>query len=189
MAINGLGFLSRTEETLLDAKLRTYLASKDCSDTIIEPYVQNCCDTRLTIAFGGKITIFKMDRTYTGIIAHDNRSKCMRQYSHNYFMDQRKKYVTYSSIFNSDLIYLGGNYGYDKQFIVWLSNSILYLYSGFENFAKCYNATNNVFWNSNGIIYINQCPTRIQDFWFLYNFINISFFYTQPTILEIPSNW
>ncbi|CAF1039382.1 unnamed protein product [Adineta ricciae] len=188
MAINGLDFLSRTEEILLDAKLRTYLTSKDCSDTIIEPYVQKCCDTSLTIAFGRKITIFKMDRTYTGTIAHGNCSKCMKQYSHNYFMDQGKKYVTYNSIFNSDLIYLGGNYGYDKQFIVWLSNSILYLYSGFENFAKCYNATNNVFWNTNGIICINLCPARIQDFWFLYNFINISFFYNQPTILEIPSN-
>ncbi|CAF1413325.1 unnamed protein product, partial [Adineta steineri] len=188
MAINALGFLNRVEEKLLDTKLNTYLTSKGCSNMIVEPYIKKCCDTKLKMIIGRKIIIFKIDGSYTGTLTYGNCLKCMKQYSHNYFMYQDKKYVTYDSVFSSNLVYLGGNYGYDKKFIRWLSNSILYLYSGFENFAKCYNATNNQISKTVDTANINLCPTRIQDFWFLYNFINISFFYTESTILQVPSN-
>jgi hypothetical protein len=77
-------------------------------------------------------------------------------------------------------VYFGGEYAYEKPLIKWLSNAILYLHSGFENFCKCYNETrkathNNLDYNEGSL-----SPTRMQDFWFLY---------TKSTELRIPFSW
>jgi hypothetical protein len=189
MAINELGFLSRNEEKELNASLCSYLTVGKYANTIAEPYVQKCCSIKLDMNIGRNITVFSINNSYSGAVMNGYCQICKRKYSHNYFINDKKKFVTYESMFNSHLIYLGGEYAYEKSLIKWLSNSILYLHSGFENFSKCYNETRKTTCDNLDHNEGDMSPTRIQDFWFLYNFVTFSFFYTNKKILKIPLGW
>ncbi len=189
MAINELGFLNRSEVKQLESNLCAYLTMEKCPNTILKPYINECCEKKLDMSFGRNVTIFGISNSYPATIMKGTCNICKKEYSHNYFTDGEQRFVTYQSIFGNEIVHFGGNYGYEKSLIKWLSNSILYLYSGFENFCKCYNATQK--WVGNNLDGIERklSPTRIQDFWFLYNFVTISFFYTNTAVLKITSNW
>ena len=189
MAINELGFLGRNEEKNLDEKLRTYLRSEKCSSTVVGPYIETCCDSRLKMSTGRKLTIFGMNHTYTGTAMIGDCGACKRKYFHNYYIVNKEKFVTRKSIFGSRLVHLGRDYVYDKTLITWLTNSILYLHAGFENFSKCYSQTKKLVFDRVDYDEGDMSPTRIQDFWFLYNFIVFSFFYADINVLKIPVNW
>ena len=189
MAIDELGFLNQNDEKYLAEDLCTYLTEEKCSNVILEPYVNKCCGNRLKMNTTRKITVFGIDNLYTAAIINGVCHICKRKYSHNYFIDGEEKFVTTESIFGSSLVYMGGDYGYDKSLIKWLSNSVLYLHSGFENFCKCYNETRKWTCNNPSSNEENISPTRLQDFWFLYNFVIVSFFYTDRTAIKIPSSW
>ena len=189
MAINELGFLDRNEEKNLNEKLATYLRSERCSSTIVGPYIETCCDSRLKMNPGRKLIIFGMNHSYTGRAMIGDCSTCKRKYSHNYYVVNKEKFVTHQSIVNSRLVHLGGDYAYEKTLITWLTNSVLYLHAGFENFSKCYNQTKRSVFDRIDYDEGEMSPTRIQDFWFLYNFIMFSFFYADINVLKIPVNW
>jgi hypothetical protein len=190
MAINELGFLNQSEIKKLDSTLCTYLLIEKCPNTIVKPFVKECCDKKLDMKLERNITIFTISKSYPATMMNGTCNVCRRKYSNNYYIDGKQKFVTYESIFGNELVYFGGAYGYAQSLIKWLSNSIQYLYSGFENFSKCYNATQK--WMVDNLGHKNEAnlsPTRIQDFWFLYNFVTISFFYTNKKILKITSTW
>jgi hypothetical protein len=138
---------------------------------------------------GRNITVFNIKNSYPATLINGVCHVCGKKYSHNYFTDGKEKFVVYESIFDSHFVYLGGEYGYEKSLIKLLSNAILYLHSGFENFSKCYNETKNSTCNNLDDDEGNLSPTRIQDFWFLYNFITFSFFYINKKTLKIPFTW
>ncbi|CAM2728125.1 unnamed protein product [Rotaria socialis] len=188
MAINELGFLNRNEEKKLDICLRTYLRSEKCSNIIVTPFVKICCGSRLNMSTGRNITVFNNNNSYIATIMTGYCEECKRKYSHNYFIEDKQKFVTHESILDSQIVYLGGEYAYEKTLIKLLSNSILYLHSGFENFTKCYNETKNSNTNNLDSNEGNLSPTRLQDFWFLYNFVTFSFFYANSEQLKIPSS-
>ena len=189
MAIGELKLLNRNEEKELAEELHNYLTTNKCSNNIIEPYVNKCCSNKLKMSLGKIITIFGINKSCTATTMCGLCEICKRKYFHNYFIDGKEKFVTCESIDHGQLIYMGGIYGYEKPFLKWLSNSILYLYSGFQNFCKCFNETKRWTCNSSHQNEENLSPTCLQDFWFLYNFITISFFYTNRTILKIPFTW
>ena len=143
MVIDGLGFLNKEKENDLQSKLHNYFASKQRPDAKVEPYIKHCCNKKLKMLQGRNITVFNINGSYRSTMVNGYCEKCQKKYSHNYFIEKGGKYVTCNSIFNDNLIYFGGDYAYEKDLIQWLSNCILYLYSGFENFTNCYNATNN----------------------------------------------
>ena len=189
MAINELGFLNRNEEKELDVNLRSYLTVKKRVNVIIEPYVKKCCGKHLHMTIGRNITVFAINKSYAAAIMNGVCQTCDRKYLHNYFIAGKQKFVTTESIFNSRLIYFGGEYAYESSLIKSLSNSILYLHCGFENFCKYYNETKNQ--TLDKIIHDQSSlsPTRLQDFWFLYNFVTFSFFYTKTTTIQIVFSW
>jgi hypothetical protein len=189
MAINELGFLNRKEVKQLDSMLCNLLTMEKCTNTIVKPFVNECCNKKLHMTFGRNVTIFNINNSYPATMMTGTCNRCKKKYSHNYFTDGKQRFVTYASVFNNSLVYFGGKYGYEKSLIKWLSNSILYLYSGFENFSKCYNATQKWLGNYLDNIDGKLSATLIQDFWFLYNFVTISFFYTNTTTLKITSTW
>ena len=189
MAIEEIGLLGRNEEKKLEMCLLTYLKSEKCSNTIVTPFVEVCCGESLSKSIGRNISVFSNDKSYNATLMDGHCVRCKRKYSHNYYIEERQKFVTYESVLESKIMYFGGDYAYEKPLINYLSNSILYLHSGFENFTKCYNETKKSHPND---IYCNQenlSPTRLQDFWFLYNFITFSFFYGDSKILKIPRSW
>lgn len=189
MAIGELEFLNRMEEKKLDGILRTYLISEKCSNNFVQPYINKCCGSNLKMIVGRNITVFNNSESYIATTRDGYCEACKRKYSHNFFIEDKQKFVTYESIVNSELIYFGGDYAYEKFLIKWLSNCILYLHSGFENFAKCYNETRKSMRSNFNSDTENLSPTRIQDFWFLYNFVILSFFYTNKRMLKIPHSW
>ena len=166
-----------------------YFASKQRPDTKVEPYIKHCCNKKLKMLQGRNITVFNINDSYRSTMVNGYCEKCQKKYSHNYFIEKGEKYVTCNSILNDNLIYFAGDYAYEKDLIQWLSNCILYLYSGFENFTNCYNATNNSYCSNADYYNIKMSSTRIQDFWFLYQFIIISLFYTTKQKLNIPNRW
>ena len=189
MAVSELGFLNRNNETELNKCLKTHLTKVKTANISIEPYVKTCCGIQLKIKPGRDITVFGMNKSYLSTTMNGDCSICHKRYAHNFFISGKERFVTYESVCGSQIIYFGGDYGYEKSFIKWLTNSIMYLYSGFENFAKCYNATKDSCCHEiddNGAI---LSPTRIQDLWFLYNYIISSFFYMEISILKIPFSW
>ena len=189
MAIDELRFLNKNDEKQLAEDLCTYLTKEKCSNVILQPYVNKCCDSRVKKNIGRKITVFGINNIYTTTIINGVCHTCKRKYSHNYFIEDEEKFVTTESIFGPSLVYMGGDYGYEKSLIKWLSNSILYLHSGFENFCKCYNETRKWTCNDRSSNEENISPTRVQDFWLLYNYVIVSFFYTDKTVIKIPSSW
>lgn len=189
MAVNDLGFLNECEEKSVDENLTDYLSLKKVPNQIVSPFIDTCCGKQLMMNFGRKVTIFGLNHSYPVMLRYGLCIICQRQYFHNYFIDGKEKFVMPKSINDSCWIYFGGDYGYEVQLMKWLSNSILYLYSGFENFAKCYNETRK---QSSDVFDQEQdtlSPTRIQDTWFLYNFVITSFFYMRTEALKIPSSW
>lgn len=189
MAISELGFLNRDEEKKLNDNLYAYLNSEKCSNNILRPCIETCCGSRLKMSPGRNITVFNNNQSYIAMLPIGDCERCRRKYSHNYFLENKQKFITNESIFDKQVMYFGGGYGYEKSFIKWLSNSILYLHSGFENFAKCYNETKKLACTSLQSGEESLSPTRLQDFWFLYNYIVFSFFYTDVKILRIPDSW
>lgn len=189
MAIDELGFLNKNDEKQLADDLSIYLTKERCSNVILEPYVNQCCGNKLKMNIGRKIIVFGIDDSYTATVINGVCHICKRKYSHNYFIDGEEKFVTTESIIASSLVYMGGEYGYERSLIKWLSNSVLYLHSGFENFCKCYNETRKWTCNDRSSNDENISPARLQDFWFLYHFVIVSFFYTDRAIIQIPSSW
>ncbi|CAF4032595.1 unnamed protein product [Rotaria magnacalcarata] len=182
MVINELGFLNQNEEKRLETQLNNYFTFKDQPRSIVEPFVDTCCNTAMKMIKGRTLLVFKMNGSCRMTLMNAYCYKCRRKYSNNYFIQNGEKYVTYESVFNRNLIYFGGDYAYEKELIRWLTNSILYLYSGFDNFSKCYNAS---CLNINKS-HVTMCATRIRDLWFLYQFVAVSFFYTREDNLKIP---
>jgi hypothetical protein len=188
MAAKELGILSRDQEKDMRIKLKTYLVSSESANSSIEPYAKTCCGSDLKIVSGRNITVFGTNYSYASKTMAGICNNCDKRYSHNFFINDKEKIVTRESFSNNNIIYFGGNYAYEKSFIKSLTNSIMYLYSGFENFTKCFNATKQSLaekLDDDSLL----SPARVQDFWFTYNFINCSFFYTKDQAIKIPSSW
>ena len=188
MAVSKLGFLNRNDETKLSECLKIHLAKVKTINISMEPYVKTC-GIQLKIKSGRDITAFGMNKSYLSTTMNGDCSICHKRYAHNFFISGKERFVTHESVCRSQIIYFGGDYRYEKSFIKWLTNSIMYLYSGFENFAKCYNATKESHCHEiddNGAM---LSPTRIQDLWFVYNYIISLFFYMEISILKIPFSW
>ena len=188
MAVNELGFLSRDQEKDLSVKLKTYFASSESENSSVEPYTKTCCGSDLKIVSGRNIKVFGINYSYRSRMMTGICSKCDKRYSHNFFVNGKEKFVTRESFSNNNVIYFGGDYGYERSFIKSLTNSIMYLYSGFENFTKYFNATKQASaekLDDDSLL----SPARVQDLWFIYHFINCSFFYTKSQVIKIPSSW
>ena len=189
IAIDELGFLNQQEENELNESLRIHLEAKNCANTILEPYVKKCCGGQLKVSERRNIKVFGINKSYIGMIRNGECSICGKKYSHNYFTMGEQKFVTYESVFSCNVVYFGGEYAYEHSLMKALSNSVLYLHCGFENYCKCYNETKK--WTITKLHddSSNLSPTRLQDFWFLYNFVTFAFFYTEVTIANIPYTW
>lgn len=177
MAIEELEFLNKQQENKLNEQLHDYLTMKKCSNDIIKPYAKSCCNKDLSMCNERNITVFSIDRSYCATTMIGFCQSCKRKYLHNYSVHNRQKFVTHHSIFDSKIVCFGGDYGYEKSLIKWLSNSILYLHNEFENFSKCYNESKKSICNNRNYSSVKVSPAIIQDFWFLSNFTTI--FFTQ----------
>ena len=109
----------------------------------MKPYVTECCNKKLNMNFRRTVTVLNISNSYLATITSGICELCKRKYFHNYFIHGKEKFVTVESIFDRDVVYLGGDYAYEKTLIKWLLNSIFYLYTAFENFSKFYNDTKN----------------------------------------------
>lgn len=188
MAATELGFIGRDQERKMRTELKSYLMSSKTANNSIKPYTNRCCSSDLKIVSGRNIKVFGVYYSYTSKTMTGICAKCNSRFSHNFLINDKGKFVTRESFSNNNIIYFGGDYAYERSFIQLLTNSIIYLYSGFENFTKCFNATKQ---SSSGQFDDDSSlsPTRIQDFWFVYNFINCLFFYTENQEIKIPSSW
>jgi hypothetical protein len=114
MAIGELKFLNRNEEKELAEELHAYLTINKCSNKIVEPYVNKCCDNKLKMSVGRIITIFGINNSYTATTLSELCQICKRKYFHNYFIDGKEKFVTRESIVHGQLVYMSGEYGYGR---------------------------------------------------------------------------
>lgn len=188
LAVKELGFLTRREEKELGNKLKNYCVSKEIANNFAKPYIDSCCGNDLEMISGRNIVVFGVNYSYASKTMIGICKKCHIRYGHNFFSHNNEKIVTRKAFANDDIVYFGGDYAYERPFIKLLTNSIIYLYSGFENFTKCFNATKNSsstkFHDTSSL-----SPTRIQDFWFIYNYVACSFFYTEKEAIKIPFTW
>ena len=188
MAAQELGFLGRDQEKDMDAALRNCLAVNKTANKSVPPYKKQCCDMDLKTTSGRNVTVFGATKSSTCKIMIGICENCNKQYSHNFFIKDKEKIVTREAFSNDKLLYFGGDYAYEKSFINLLTNSIMYLYSGFENFTKCFNATKRSSSEKLDDASVLS-PARVQDFWFIYNYINCSFFYTKEPAVKVPLSW
>lgn len=188
MAAEDMGFISRQQEKEMAQKLKSYLATEKIPNASIKPYTKMCCNRDLKITPGRNITVFGVISSYASKTMIGTCTECNKQYSHNFLLSDEEKIVTREAFSHNEIIYFGGDYAYDKPFIRLLTNSIMHLYSGFENFTKCFNATKH---SSSASLTVDSSlsPMRVQDFWFLYNFIACTFFYTKTRAIKIPRKW
>lgn len=188
MAAKELDFISRQQDEDMVLKLKSYMTSRKIPNASLSPYAKICCNSDLKISSGRNVKVFSLISSYAAKVMVGTCTKCDKRYSHNFLISNDERIVTREAFSNSGIIYFGGEYAYEKCLIDMLTNSIMFLYSGFENFTKCYNATKE----SSSDNFIDDSvlsPTRIQDFWFLFNFIGCTFFYTDQGAVRIPRTW
>ena len=136
-----------------------------------------CCNKILNISIGRNITIFSINKSFRGTIMSGICQTCKRKYSHNYLIANKQKFVTYESVFKQPVsIFLVVIMLMNTHLLNGCPIQFYICIVGFENFRKCYNDTKKWVVDNLEGEGGNLSPTRVQDFWFLYNFITISFF-------------
>ncbi|CAF4542689.1 unnamed protein product [Didymodactylos carnosus] len=152
------------------------------------------CNQQLIPTFKQSVTVYLFDRIRTGSIY--NASCCDITYFPNFLKDDRQgtTMICVQSIYNQEYVYFSGKNCYHINVLIDFSSQFLSSYTGFRNYAECYNNRLKRLQQQKLQLY----ETIIQDYhpldrrqlqrdWFIYECSLYSFFMKQLDYFIIPS--
>ncbi|CAF1348165.1 unnamed protein product [Didymodactylos carnosus] len=129
------------DKAIVATSILTRRSLSHLTTIILKPFTQQCmkCNQKLIPTFKQSVTVYLFDRIRTGSIY--NASCCDITYFPDSLKDDRQgtTMICVQSIYNQEYVYFSEKNCYHINVLIDFSTQFLSSYTGFRNYAECYN--------------------------------------------------